>query len=238
MVEHGPSPDFDPEAYDEDSRLRERRVEVDSGGGLTPVLAAIRADWPELREITARMPYQPGKLMLGLEPPLNELVVSRLPEEGASGRFLTGFRAFDRINRDLGLRGVQSFRSIPDVFIFWFDPCVDESRAAKRYRSLLSVRYAELNRSSEDGSDLDAFWDGSRWHVVFRNAWGLNCPAGYCADWELSFFVGDSGNVERLDPDLALAMRSFQVILDRRGWCMHKERFNYACTVRRRTRSR
>ena len=162
LVEHGPSPGFDPEAHDEESRLRDRCVDVDSGAGLSPVLAATRADWPEFREITARMPYQPGVLLVGLEPPLAKLVLLRLAEEGASGRFLKGLRVFDKTNRYLGLRGVRSFRSLPGTFTFWFDPCVDEPRAAKRYRSLRWVRYAEPNRLLGDGSDLHAFWDGGR----------------------------------------------------------------------------
>lgn len=62
VVAHGSPPRFDSGAYDEKSRLRDRGVDIESGGGLMPLLATIRADRAELRGITARMDYQPGRL--------------------------------------------------------------------------------------------------------------------------------------------------------------------------------
>ena len=157
VVEHGSLPDFDIEGYGEESRLRDRGVDVDSGGGLIPVLAAIRARWPEFREVTARMDHQPGMLLLGLEPPLDYLVRRSLPEEGTSGRFLTGYGDFDQINRDIGVRRVKSYRPLTGMYAFSFNSDVNASRAAERYQSLRWVKYVETNGPVGDSSDLHAF---------------------------------------------------------------------------------
>ena len=216
VVAHGSPPRFDSGAYDEKSRLRDRGVDVEAGGGLMPLLATIRADWPELRGITARMDHQPGVLLLMLERSLAELVLRSLAKEGTSGRFLTGVDAFDRLNAEIGLRGVQSSRFMPEYFVFWFDPDADEIRAAQKYEALQGVSGASIDGMVGDSSDIDALWDGERWHIVFRKAWG-DCPAG-CIYSELSFFTGDSGGVAAVDPILASGMPGFREIVHRRGW--------------------
>ena len=216
VVAHGSPPRFDSGAYDEKSRLRDRGVDVESGGGLMPLLATIRADRPELRGITARMDHQPGVLLLMLERSLAEFVLRSLAKEGTSGRFLTGVGAFDRLNAEVGLRGVQSWRFMPEYFVFWFDPDADERRAAQKYEALQGVSSASIDGMVGDSSDVDALWDGKRWHIVFRKAWG-DCPAG-CIYSELSFFIGDSGGVAAVDPILASDMPGFREIVHRRGW--------------------
>ena len=51
---------------------------------LACVLAAVRAVWPEMEEITARSPWEPGTLVVALEPALFVAVLNALPGLGLS----------------------------------------------------------------------------------------------------------------------------------------------------------
>ena len=112
-----------------------------------------------------------------LERSLAELVLRSLAKEGTSGGFLTGFDAFDRLNAEIGLRGVQSWRFMPEYFAFWFDPDANEIHAAQRYEALQGVSSASIDGMVGDSSDVDALWDGKRWHIVVSQGVG-RLPGG------------------------------------------------------------
>jgi len=63
-----------------------------SGQGLIDeiarVLGIIRSTWPEMAEVNARPRWEPGTLILRLEPFLFEAVSVSLPEEGLSAPYL------------------------------------------------------------------------------------------------------------------------------------------------------
>ena len=74
------------------------------------VLGIIRSAWPEMAEVNARPRWEPGTLVLRLEPSLFKAVSLGLPEEeGVSAPFCTGHPEFDALNAAVGLRAVEIF---------------------------------------------------------------------------------------------------------------------------------
>ncbi len=83
--------------FDDEARrdaFYRRFAEIDLTQELERLLANIRTHWPEMIEVRARGRWNPGTLILQLEPSLLEAVVSSLPEEEASPPLYTGYAAF------------------------------------------------------------------------------------------------------------------------------------------------
>ena len=78
----------------------------DGGVGLAAelerVLGAVRAAFPEMEEVTVRAPWEPGALILELEPALFESVSSALAAPGASAPLCTAEKDFDALNAAVG----------------------------------------------------------------------------------------------------------------------------------------
>ena len=187
------------------------------------VLAIIRSTWPEMAEVNARPRWEPGTLILRLEPSLFEAVSLSLPKEGVSAPFCTGHPEFDALNVAVGLRGVEilSFEYARGLVIR-FDPREHLPSAAISYKEIEGVISARPDFVLGDGSDIEMMRSGGKWYVVFRKAWG-DCPAG-CLFSELHFFVEHKGKVKRTDPERAADIEEFAQILAERGWMQRPER--------------
>ena len=186
------------------------------------VLGLIRAVSPEMVEVSARPKWEPGTLILGLEPSLFEAVSVGLPEEGISGPFCTGHPGFDALNAAVGLRGVEilPFEYAPAIVIR-FHPRERIHSAAISYHGIEGIIYASPEFVLGDDSDIEVLWSDGKWYVVFRKAWG-DCPSG-CIFSELQFFVEHGGEVERIAPERAADIEEFARILAERGWMQRPE---------------
>ncbi len=213
-----------------DSAVLARRVlEIPdfSGHGLIDeierVLGIIRSTWPEMAEVNARPRWEPGTLILRLEPFLFEAVSVSLPEEGVSAPFCTGHPEFDALNTAFGLRGVEILPfEYTRVIVIGFDPREHVYSAGASYEKIEGVIYARPEPMLGDGSDIEVLWSEGKWYAVFRRAWG-DCPAG-CIFSELYFFVEHEGDVKRIDPERAGEIEEFAKILAERGWMQRPER--------------
>ena len=188
------------------------------------VLGIIRSAWPEMAEVNARPRWEPGTLVLGLEPSLFEAVSVSLPEEeGVSAPFCTGHPGFDALNAAVGLRAVEvlSFEYVRAIVIR-FDPRESVHFASVSYGDVEGVAYARPDFVLGDGSDIEMLWSDGKWYAVFRRAWG-DCPAG-CIFSELNFFVEHRGDVKRIDPERAAEIGEFARLLAERGWRQRPER--------------
>ncbi len=188
------------------------------------VLAVIRSAWPEMAEVNARPRWEPGRLILRLEPSLFKAVSLGLPEEeGVSAPFCTGHPEFDALNVAVGLRAVEIF---PLEYVLaveiTFDPREHVFSAGASYEKIEGVIYARPNFMRGDGSDIEVLRADGKWYVVFRKAWG-DCPAG-CIFSELNFFVEHKGDVKRIDPERAAEIEEFAKILAERRWMHRPER--------------
>ena len=199
-----------------------------SGHGLSDeiarVLGIIRSTWPEMVEVNARPRWEPGTLILRLEPSLFKAVSLGLPEEdGVSAPFCTGRPEFDALNAAVGLRGVEIFplKYVLAVEIR-FDPREHVYSAGASYEKIEGVIYARPNSMLGDGSDIEVLWSEGKWYAVFRRAWG-DCPSG-CIFSELHFFVEHQGEVERIEPERATGIEEFVQILAQRGWMERPEK--------------
>ena len=187
------------------------------------VLGIIRSTWPEMAEVNARPRWEPGTLILSLEPSLFEAVSVSLPEEGVSAPFCTGHPEFDALNAAVGLRGVEILPfEYTRVIVIRFDPREHIYSAGASYEKIEGVIYAEPNLVLGDGSDIEVLWSEGKWYAVFRRAWG-DCPSG-CIFSELHFFVEHEGEVKRIDPERAAEIGEFAKILAERGWMQRPER--------------
>ena len=191
----------------------------DGGVGLAAelerVLGAVRAAFPEMGEVTVRAPWEPGALILKLEPALFEAVSSALAAPGASAPLCTAVKDFDALNAAVGLVAVQTF-SFASSVVLRFDPQRDVLLSALAYASVDGVRHVEPNFILGDGSDIDARWVDGTWHLVFREASG-DCASG-CIFTELHFFTERDGAVERLGAERSARSPPFVRILLERQW--------------------
>ena len=187
------------------------------------VLAVIRSAWPEMAEVNARPRWEPGRLILRLEPFLFEAVSVSLPEEGVSAPFCTGHPEFDALNAAVGLRGVEILPfEYTRVIVIRFDPREHVYSAGASYEKIEGVIYARPEPVLGGGSDIEVLWSEGKWYAVFRRAWG-DCPSG-CIFSELNFFVEHKGDVKRIDPERAAEIEEFAKILAERRWMHRPER--------------
>jgi hypothetical protein len=186
------------------------------------VLGLIRAVSPEMVEVSARLKWEPGTLILGLEPSLFEAVSVGLPEEGISGPFCTGHPEFDALNAAVGLRGVEILPFVyAPAIVIRFHPREHVHSATISYHGIEGIIYAQPEFILGDGSDIEVLWSDGKWYAVFRRAWG-DCPSG-CIFSELHFFVEHEGEVKRIDPEHVAEIEGFARILAERGWMQRPE---------------
>ena len=182
---------------------------------LERLLANIRSQWPDMVEVRVRGRWNPGTLVLQLEPFLLETVLRNLPEEGASAPLCTGHAAFDALNQTVNVRGVMTYPGINAILIA-FDRRNDILFTALKYEAIEGVKSARPDAVLGDGSGIQAQWSNDKWYVVFRKAWG-DCPAG-CIHSELHYFIEHGVNVERLYHEDAEAIPEFAEVLAAHGW--------------------
>ena len=186
------------------------------------VLGLIRVVSPEMAEVNARPKWEPGTLILGLEPSLFEAVSVGLPEEGVSGPLCTGHPEFDALNAAVGLRGVEILPfEYALAIVIRFHPREHVYSAAISYHGIKGIIYAQPEFMLGDGSDIEVLWSDGKWYAVFRRAWG-DCPSG-CIFSELHFFVEHEGDIERIDPERAEQIGEFAQLLAERGWMQRPE---------------
>ncbi len=177
---------------------------------LDRVLARVRERDPALATIRAQRRRSPGTLLLGVEADLFD-AIRRLPVEGG----ITGNRPFDALNAKLGIRKKSVFPLLRMVALKTGER-VNVGAAAKAYRAIDGVVFAEADTRLGDSSDIEAARSAGLWHIVFRGAWG-DCPSG-CTNAELFFFTVDGADVSPVESRRARGMAAFSALLARRGW--------------------
>ena len=217
------------EAADAEAQFLADRILRREGGGLflgderryalghevKQTLSLIRHAYPAMAEVHVREEYRPGRIILGLEGELRDIVIDTWNDENAFAPPPTGHAAFDALNARLGLRAAVTLRHGGFAFLD-VDERVDVMEAAFAYFRIEGVDYARPEWAVGGSPDIDAAKVRGTWHVVFRDAWG-DCPAG-CIHSELSFFTAADGEVERIEPAQARAMDPFATLLADRGW--------------------
>jgi len=168
-----------------------------------------------MADVHVREEFRPGRIILGLEGELRDIVIGAWNEEYAHAPPPTGHAAFDTLNGKLGLRAAVTLRHGSYAFLD-VDERVDVMEAAFAYFVIDGVDYARPEWAVGGSPDVDAAKERDTWHVVFRDAWG-DCPAG-CIHNKLWFFTVADGEVRRIVPAKARAMDPFATLLANRGW--------------------
>ncbi len=188
---------------------------------LTSVIGRITNDYPALAEIHAAPDYASGQVLIGMERKLRETVYDMGIEsfEPDPVEFITGNKAFDRLNSRLGLLHIEPPLLIdrdnsPSFVQLCFSALLNVPVAANAYQAINEIRYAEPNGYGGDMSDVDAARDGDTWYIVFRDASGDDCPAG-CTEEELFRFIVDAGEVLEVSEDEAESSDIFQELTRR-----------------------
>lgn len=176
---------------------------------LEQVISLIRESFPAMEALNPVQPYAAGELLVGLKPPLKEVVRSILAGQRGAVVFETGYSAFDALNRRASLRGIELHRLYTLLcFGEHFNPPV----GGAAYAELDEIEYADPNHVVGDGPDVDALQEGDTWYVVFRDAWG-DCPAG-CIHEELFFFTVAGSDVTRVPPKQATDDPRFKQLIE------------------------
>ena len=217
------------EAADAEAQFLADRILRREGGGLfqdderqyalghevKQALSLIRRAYPAVAEVRVREEYRPGRIILGLEGELRDIVIGTWNDDSALAPPPTGHAAFDALNAKLGLSAAETLRHGGYAFLD-VDERVNVVEATIAYFMIDGVAYARPEWAVGGSPDIDAAKVRDTWHFVFRNAWG-DCPAG-CIHSELSFFTVAGGEVERIEPPEARAMDPFATLLADRGW--------------------
>ena len=171
------------------------------------VLSRIRDAHPVVKDVTARERFDPWTLILHLEPDLYGKVsraASRLSVEPVP--FHTGHEPFDTLNTESGLAALELF-SFMSSAVFHFNKPVNPFIWLLHYSYVEGVEHAELSSRAGDGPDVEVSKSQGAWYAVFREAWG-DCPSGCIGD-ELSFFIVEGDEVERVESGHAMYMPMF-----------------------------
>ena len=217
------------EAADAEAQFLADRILRREGGGLfldderqralgrevKQALSLVRRAYPAMEDVLVREEYMLGRIILGLEGELRDVVVDTWNDEHASPPPPTGHASFDALNAKLGLRTAETLRYGGYAFLD-VDERVDVIEATFAYFLIEGVDYARPEWAVGGSPDVDAAKVRDTWHFVFRNAWG-DCPAG-CIHSELSFYTVAEGGAERIEPAEARAMDPFATLLADRGW--------------------
>lgn len=201
---------------EDDSLLLDAAERRELSDEIAAVLSRIRHAYPAVTDVTARVTYATGELILGLEPWLFETVTSLLEDGGERIELRTGHAEFDSLNARLGLSAVVQIFQFSETVVFYFNEYLNVAAAAPVYAAMEGIEYAEPNAYVGDGSDIDAVESEGHWYVIFRRAWG-DCPAG-CINEMLDFFIVDGDDVERIERAQAMDRIEFRDLVMTRGW--------------------
>jgi hypothetical protein len=157
------------------------------------VLARIRAEFPEVPTMEARLRYVVGQIVVGF---YREFVDALdVPEANHTpGPPITfGHGELDALSAALGFRaliGAHRFGDGPNAYLhICLDPLANIPAAAEAYEQIDVVTWAGGNSMIGDSPDIAAATEGGAWYFVFRDAFG-DCPAG-CIFQELYYFIAD-----------------------------------------------
>ena len=126
---------------------RQLAAEIDS------VLSSIRDAYPAFADITVRMPYAFGELLVGLESQLFDEVASLLEGQAGPVTLQTGYAAFDSLNADLELSVVVDLFPSFHAVTLYFSEYLNVPAAAAAYGRVDGVEYAESNTYVGGGPD-------------------------------------------------------------------------------------
>lgn len=178
---------------------------------IAQVLGQLREAYPKTWEVSARVDYRPGMLLIGLKPALLATLALAQRENGT----LTGNAEFDALNERLGLSDAQVFLHVGIVTLH-FAKYVNLEAASRSYRKIPGVTFAEPDAQLGDGPDIEAVEVQGIWYVVVRKAWG-DCVSG-CTHEELSFYTVENGKAHRVEVQQALQEAAFAKLAQIRGW--------------------
>ena len=183
-------------------------------GEIEGVLSLIRAAYPPMSQIHAGEWYEPGMLIIHLEPDFYETLKERFQDKEGQIRFETGNAEFDTLNAMLG---VQNVRWTSWGLFLYFDRHLNLRVASEAYSKVEGIRKAWRDLYIGVSVDISAFKQGATWYVVFEHDWG-DCLSG-CIYHELFCFTVTGTDVELIPTAQAETMPPFQelVAINRRG---------------------
>lgn len=175
------------------------------------VLDRVRTAYPPAWEVSARMDFRPGILLVGLTPALLSAAVPAGREEGQP----TGHVEFDDLNTRLGLSDMRVFLHV-GVALLEFSKHVHLEAAARAYLEIPGVRFAQPDALLGDGPDIEVVRVQETWYVIVRKAWG-DCPSK-CLHEELFFFTVENDVARRVEALEAMQQPAFAKLAAIRDW--------------------
>ncbi len=175
------------------------------------VLDQVRTAYPPAWEVSPRMDFRPGILLVGLTPALLSAAVPAGRKEGQP----TGHVEFDDLNARLGLSDMRVFLHV-GAALLEFSKYVNLEAAARAYLEIPGVRFAHPDALLGDSADIEVVRVQETWYVIVRKAWG-DCPSG-CLHEELFFFIVENDVVRRVEAPEAMQEPAFAKLAAIRDW--------------------
>lgn len=175
------------------------------------VLDQVRTAYPPAWEVSPRMDFRPGILLVGLTPALLSAAVPAGRNEGQP----TGLVEFDDLNTRLGLSDMRVFLHV-GAALLEFSKYVNLEAAARAYLEIPGVRFAHPDAQLGDGPDIEVVRVQETWYVIVRKAWG-DCPSG-CLHEELFFFTVENDGARRVEAAEAMQEPAFAKLAAIRDW--------------------
>ena len=175
------------------------------------VLDQVRTAYPPAWEVSPRMDFRPGILLVGLTPALLSAAVPAGRNEGQP----TGHVEFDDLNTRLGLSDMRVFLHV-GAALLEFSKYVNLEAAARAYLEIPGVQFAHPDAQLGDGPDIEVVRIQETWYVIVRKAWG-DCPSG-CLHEELFFFIVENDVVRRMEAPEAMQESAFAKLAAIRDW--------------------
>ncbi len=175
------------------------------------VLDQVRTAYPPAWEVSPRMDFRPGILLVGLTPALLSAAIPAGHNEGQP----TGHVEFDDLNTRLGLSDMRVFLHV-GAALLEFSKYVNLEAAARAYLEIPGVRFAHPDAQLGDGPDIEVVRIQETWYVIVRKAWG-DCPSG-CLHEELFFFIVENDGARRVEAAEAMLEPAFAKLAAIRDW--------------------
>lgn len=175
------------------------------------VLDQVRTAYPPAWEVSPRVDFRPGILLVGLTPALLSAAVPAGRNEGQP----TGHVEFDDLNTRLGLSDMRIFLHV-GAALLEFSKYVHLEAAARAYLEIPGVRFAHPDAQLGDGPDIEVVRVQETWYVIVRKAWG-DCPSG-CLHEELFFFIVENDVARRVEAAEAMQEPAFAKLAAIRDW--------------------
>ena len=170
------------------NELQRLSAEIQTG------LNTVRDFEPSMSAMTAREHFRSDILIIDLQSDLGNKAKEIIAGKSGKVVFITGFKEFDELNRNLELFAIQYFEHV-DIFIFYFANPINVPVALIQYSEIDGVEFAEPDVNLVEWTDIEAYRQNGSWIFVFKPPPSADLTEEF--GYKVFFFSVKEGKVDR-----------------------------------------